>query len=137
MEQPNQPSLTILIVEDHLPTLMAVQALVAAALPACRTLAAESGERALELCASDAPQVVVMDIVLPGMDGIEATRRIKSLLPDTGVVMLSSHDLAIYRDAAAAAGAGSFVTKSKAFRDLAPAVNSLLPAAFRVPGGGR
>lgn len=127
----------ILIVDDHAPTLAAVQSLLGAAFPACRISAAGSAERALELCAQDAPAVVVMDIVLPGMDGIEATRRIKALLPDTGVVMLSSHDLAIYRDAAGAAGAELFVTKSKAFQNLVPAVNSLLPAAFRVPGGGR
>ena len=135
--QQDRTAAALLIVEDHAPTRAAVQSLLGAAFPACRLLTAGSAERALELCAEDAPHVVVMDIVLPGIDGIEATRRIKSLLPDTGVVMLSSHDLAIYRDAATGAGAGSFVTKSRTFWDLVPAVNSLLPAAFRVPGGGR
>lgn len=122
---------TILIVEDHPPTLAAVRSLLSTAFPACRLLTAESAERALELCGQDALHVVVMDIVLPGIDGIEATRRIKSLLPDTGVVMLSSHDMAIYRDAAAGAGAGAFVTKNRTFRELVPAINGLLPAALR------
>lgn len=135
--QQDQTAAAILIVDDHAPTLAAVRSLLSAAFPASRISTADSAERALELCAQDAPHVVVMDIVLPGIDGIEATRRIKSLLPETGVVMLSSHDLAIYRDAAAATGAGSFVTKSRAFWDLVPAVNSLLPAALRVLGGGR
>lgn len=136
-QQQSRTAATILIVDDHAPMLAAVRSLLGAAFPACRLLTAGSAERALELCAQEAPHVVVMDIVLPGIDGIEATRRVKSLLPDTGVVMLSSHDLAIYRDAAAAAGAGWFVTKSRTFWDLVPAVNSLLPAALRIPGGGR
>jgi DNA-binding NarL/FixJ family response regulator len=128
--KPKQFIATILIVEDHTPTLTAVQALLSAAFPGCRLLAADSGERALELCASDTPHVVVMDIALPGLDGIEATRRSKSLLPDTRVVMHSSHDLDIYRDAAAAAGASAFVAKSRTFSDLVPAITALLPSGF-------
>jgi DNA-binding NarL/FixJ family response regulator len=135
--KPKQFKATILIVEDHTPTLTAVQALLSAAFPACRLLAADSGERALELCTSDTPQVVVMDIALPGIDGIEATRRSKSLLPDTRVVMHSSHDLDIYRDAAAAAGASAFVAKSRTFSDLVPAITALLSPAPLGIGGGR
>ena len=138
MSEPSQPSVTILIVEDHPATLAAVQRLVSKAFPACRTLTAGSAKRALELCTNHhAPDVVVMDIVLPEMDGIEATRRVKALLPHTRVVMHSSHDLPMYRDAAAVAGADAFVSKNKTFSELVPAITRLLPPrAAGSKGGG-
>ena len=133
MGQPNQ--IAIMIVEDHPPTLAAVLALVSAAFPDCRVLGAESAEAALELCAGYAPQVVIMDIALPGIDGIEATRRVKALLPDTCVVVHSSHDMQVFRDGAADAGASAFVTKSRTFTDLVPAIAGLLPPSPSAGGG--
>jgi DNA-binding NarL/FixJ family response regulator len=136
MKQPSQVAATILIVEDHPTVLRAVRALLSIAFPACRILTAESAEQALELCASDVPCVVVMDVGLPGIDGIEATRRIKAQMPDTAVVMHSGNDMAMYRDAAAAAGASAFVPKHKTFSELVPAISGLLPAALRAHAGG-
>ena len=132
--KPSQVAATILIVEDHPPMRAAVHELLSVAFPACRILAAESAEQALDLCASDAPCVVVMDVVLPGIDGIEATRRIKARLPGTAIVIHSSHDMAMYRDAAAAAGASAFVTKRKTLSDLVPAIAGLLPPS---PASGK
>lgn len=136
MSEPDQPGVTILIVEDHPATLAAVERLVSEAFPACRILTAGSAERALELCTNHhPPHVVVMDIVLPEMDGIEATRRMKALLPHTRVVMHSSHDFPMYRDGAAVAGADAFVSKNKTLIDLVPAIAGLLPPA--APAAGR
>lgn len=135
MTEEDQLIPVILIVEDHPATLMTVQQLVSAAFPGCRVLGVENAERALEQCANDAPHVVVMDISLPGIDGIEATRRIKALLPDAQVIMHSSHDLQIYRDAATIAGASAFIAKNRTYNDLIPSIAALLLPAFRAGAG--
>lgn len=73
---------------------------------------ARSGEEALEQLASAGPDVVVMDIGLPGMDGIEATQRVKAADPDVRVVMLTAHRLSDEVLAAMASGADAFCLKA-------------------------
>ena len=119
-------AVTIMVVEDHPATLAALLELLEAAFPRCALVAAEGGERALELCAAAAPDVVIMDIALAGMSGIDATLHIKALLPDARVVMHSSYDMRVYREGAAAAGASAFVRKGKAGSELVPVVADLL-----------
>lgn len=115
-----------MVVEDHPATLAALLELLEAAFPGCALLAAERAERALELCAAAAPDVVIMDIALSGMSGIDATLHIKALLPDARVVMHSSYDMRVYREGAAAAGASAFVRKGKIESELVPVVADLL-----------
>ena len=121
-------AVTIMVVEDHPATLAALLELLQAAFPWCALLAAESSEKALRLCEAGAPHVVIMDIALPGMSGIEATRRLKASCPDTRVVMHSSYDMRVYREGAAAAGASAFVRKSSVASELVPCVARLLAA---------
>ena len=119
-------AVTIMVVEDHPATLAALLELLEAAFPECALLAAEGAERALELCVAAAPDVVIMDIALAGMSGIDATLHLKALLPDARVVMHSSYDMRVYREGAAAAGASAFVRKGKAGSELVPVVADLL-----------
>ena len=121
-------AVTIMVVEDHPATLAGLLELLQAAFPGCTLLGAESSEKALRLCEAVAPQVVIMDIALPGISGIEATRRIKASCPSTQVVMHSSYDMRVYREGAAAAGACAFVRKSSVASELVPCVASLLPS---------
>ncbi len=72
---------------------------------------ARSGEEALEVLAGRDADVVVMDIGLPGIDGIEATRRVKEAHPGMRVVMLTAHHLSTEILAAFASGADAFCLK--------------------------
>jgi len=94
--------------------------------PDCRIHAAESGEAGLEEVRTFRPDVVLMDIDLPGIDGIEATRRIKSQLPLTAVVMLTMHDTPHHRLAAARAGATAYVPKHEMDQRLHSVLQKLL-----------
>ena len=58
------------------------------------------------------PSLVLMDLNMPDIDGFEATRRIRSAVPDARVLILSTHDPADFRDQALAAGAYDFISKS-------------------------
>ncbi|MCX6030968.1 MAG: response regulator transcription factor [Chloroflexi bacterium] len=113
----------ILIVDDLPRTRESLQALLAT-WPRLAALAeAASGEQALELAATFQPDVALMDVRMPGMDGLEATRRIKARWPEIKVIVLSLYGE--YADEALAAGADAFVSKGE------PA-ESLLAALARV-----
>ena len=74
----------------------------------------------------ESPRLVVMDMHLPGMNGIETTRQIKAALPFTQIVMLTIHTCDIYRADARAAGASAYVTKQGMHSELVPTLAALL-----------
>jgi len=123
----------ILIVEDHAPTSKAVTELLlgalghASAVDGFVTIAAvRDAETALERITGQPPDVVVMDIGLPGMNGIEATRRIHQLAPTVPVVIHSRNDSKVYRTKAAEAGASGFISKQRTAEELSAMVRDLL-----------
>jgi len=119
---------TLLVVDDHAGVRQTVMTLVSTEFPHFRLLEAECAEDALTLCGIEQPDLIVLDITLPGMDGFEATRRIKAAWPRIVVVMHSSSDMPVYRDASLAAGAAAFVGKGRNSRTLVPIIAGLLPA---------
>jgi NarL family two-component system response regulator LiaR len=87
---------------------------------------ATSGEEAVKQAAALRPEVVAMDVVMPGLDGIEATRMIRKDQPECRVVLVSGSIFVDRGDegdeAARAAGASAYVVKSRAVLDLAEVV---------------
>jgi DNA-binding NarL/FixJ family response regulator len=74
---------------------------------------AESGEHGVELAAQLQPDLVLMDVYLPGIDGLEATRRITAVDAAPRVLVMSTHESEEFAEAAIGAGAIAFIAKSQ------------------------
>lgn len=85
---------------------------------------ASSGERAITLCQQTRPDVVVMDLMMPGMDGATATRRIRDKHPNTQVIALTSFKERELVEGALQAGAIGYLLKDVTADDLAGAIRS-------------
>lgn len=86
---------------------------------------ARGGVEALELVQSLQPDVVVMDITMPDMDGLEATRRLKALAPQCHVLALTIHGDKQYFFEMLAAGATGYLTKQAAAEELVAAIRAV------------
>jgi two-component system response regulator NreC len=86
---------------------------------------ASSGDEALQLVESLRPDVVIMDVAMPGMNGIEATRRIRATSPESGVLALTMHEDEQYFFAMLGAGASGYIPKRAAPDDLVSAVHAV------------
>ena len=89
---------------------------------------AANGVAALDLARDEQPDVVLMDIAMPVMDGIEATSRLRTEVPDARVIVLTGSDAPHDISRARAAGATAYVTKDQIAGDL---VRAILDAAGR------
>jgi len=86
---------------------------------------AGNGTEALVLAAREAPDVVLMDVRMPGMDGIEATRQIVAANPNTRVIVLTTFDLDEYAFGGLRAGASGFLLKNTEPGELIAAIRSV------------
>jgi DNA-binding NarL/FixJ family response regulator len=86
---------------------------------------AANGREAVELALQHRPQVAVIDLSMPELNGLEATRRIRQALPDTEVLIFTMHESEELIREVLGAGARGYLLKSDAVRQLSPAVESL------------
>ena len=138
MVAPQEQKIRVLVVDDDLDFVEAAKASLAADRRIEVVGGAASGEEAVRQAAALRPEVVAMDVVMPGLDGLEATRLIRKDQPECRVVLVSGSIFVDRGDegleAAHAAGASAYVVKSRAALDLAEVVVAVARSTENVSG---
>jgi NarL family two-component system response regulator LiaR len=114
--------ITVLLVDDHEMVRRGVRAFLETRPDITVVAEVGSGEEAVRLAAEHAPDVALMDLIMPGMDGVEATRLLTARSPRTNVIMLTSYHDDEHVFPAIRAGALSYVLKEVGPEELADAV---------------
>jgi DNA-binding NarL/FixJ family response regulator len=115
----------ILLADDHELVRQGIAAMLTKATDIEIVGQARTGREAIEYTRRDLPDVVLMDVKMPDMDGLEATRRIKEERPRTAVIMVTMHDNPNYLRDAVRAGAAGYLLKDVSGEELIDAVRQV------------
>jgi DNA-binding NarL/FixJ family response regulator len=117
---------TALLVEDNVAFRESLRETLHSRFPAMGVTEAGDGEQALQKIQALVPDLVFMDIKLPGENGLSLTKKIKAAHPHVVVVVLTSYDLPEYREAAFQYHANYFITKASLSTKIVEVVESIL-----------
>ena len=116
-----------LIVEDSAIYRKLLKETLRSRFPSMEIIEAESGEEAMQQISAHTPDLIFMDIKLPGENGLELTGKIKAKYPDVAVIILTSYDSPEYREAAAQVKADHFLSKGSSSKEaILTLVDSIL-----------
>lgn len=139
--RPHEPPLRpvrVLIAEDHAVVREGIRMILTASDEFAVVGEAGDGETAVRLAQALRPDVVVMDIAMPRLNGVEATRQIKTLIPQTHVLILTMHEDESYIFTLLSLGASGYVFKRSAATELVEAVRAVARGeAFLFPAVAR
>lgn len=117
--------ITVMLADDHKLVREALQYLLEASGDIYITATAANGQEAVEQTVQSCPDVAVIDVSMPVMDGIEASRHIQKACPHTRVVMLSMYNSPEYVARALRTGARGYVLKDAACDELVEAIHAV------------
>ena len=115
-------AITVMIVDDHEMVRKGACSYLEAQSDISVVAQAGSGEEAIKLAQEFIPDVVLMDLVMPGMDGVETTRRVKNISPRTQIIILTSFHQDEFIFPALQAGAISYLLKDVKAKELVEAI---------------
>lgn len=119
-------NLKILIVDDHDDFRKAVRKHLENQNLGVEVLEADCGEVGVAMAAHRLPDIILMDIRLPGIDGLDAASQIKSQFPDSKIIFLTMFETQAFRDAFAIDAASDYIGKSDLYEKLVPAIKQIL-----------
>jgi DNA-binding NarL/FixJ family response regulator len=113
----------VMVVDDHAVIRRGVQGILQP-FPEWQICAeASDGQEAIRIAESVQPEIIIMDVSMPGLNGLEATRIIRNILPNTKILLLTLHSSTELVRSAFRAGARGYVLKSDAEHELVRALN--------------
>ncbi|MFW5450693.1 MAG: response regulator [Methylophagaceae bacterium] len=118
-------AITILVIDDH-PIVRAGCRQLIQQIPSTKVVEAETGEEGYRLFQEIYPDMVLLDITLPGMGGLEVLRRIRANRENAKVLMFSMHEDPVFASRAMQTGAKGYITKNNAADHLVEAVEKVL-----------
>jgi two-component system invasion response regulator UvrY len=125
------PKVCVLLVDDHEPFLRAAADFLRRHHELAVVGVLHGGQEALAQAQDLRPHVILIDLNMPGLNGLETISRLRVMLPEVGIIALTLLAPNAYRQAALAAGADDFVSKANLTSDLLPAIRrvaqTLLP----------
>ncbi len=122
----------ILIVDDHAVVRQGYASLLSTMLSPCKVKEAGNGDQAYSMCQEEAPDVLIMDVNMSGISGIEAARRILQRFPDINILFFSMYDEVPVVTQAIDTGARGYITKSCTPDILVEAVKKVAAGQFYV-----
>ena len=119
--------LTIVVVDDSLDYRLMIHSILASVSETMTVVGeAADGEEALALVLRQRPDIVITDLVMPRLNGVELTRRIRQDLPQTKIILMSSYTDDAYQLMASDSGADVFVNKQVISISLLPAIHDVI-----------
>ena len=118
--------LRLLLADDHTLVRAGLRALLDGMEGICVVAEADNGEQAVALALEHAPDVALLDITMPGINGLQAAERILARLPQTRVIILSMHTAEEYVNRALALGVAGYLLKDAATRELKAALEAVV-----------
>jgi DNA-binding NarL/FixJ family response regulator len=122
----SENNIRVLLADDHEVVLMSIKSLLEREEDIEVVGMAANGREAIQLAQTTIPDVIVMDISMPELDGIRATGKIKALNNSINIIVLSMYKSWTLLQQARKYGASAYITKQKAMSDLVPAIRAVM-----------